>query len=68
MFKHGDHRHSKVQEAKDCEDQARRKNTIHMGLDSGEGACAGGKCEDIYRLCSKHQMQYQGRYGRASNE
>lgn len=30
--------------------------------------CVGGKCTDILNLCSRHQSQYQARYGRASNE
>lgn len=30
--------------------------------------CSGGTCQDINRLCSKHSMEYQIRYGRASNE
>lgn len=28
----------------------------------------GQQCQDINRLCSKHSMEYQLRYGRASNE
>jgi hypothetical protein len=32
-------------------------------------ACTPGQqCTDILNLCSRHQMQYQNRYGRASNE
>jgi hypothetical protein len=30
--------------------------------------CSGGECQDIYRMCSKHSMEYQRTYGRASNE
>lgn len=30
--------------------------------------CEGGECQDINRLCSKHSMEYQLTYGRASNE
>jgi hypothetical protein len=56
-------------EGDDAAEMQRARNTvIHAGLASGEGDCAGGVCEDINRLCSKHQGQYQGRYGRASNE
>jgi hypothetical protein len=51
-----------------AEIQRARNVVIHTGLASGEGDCEGGVCEDINRLCSKHQRQYQGRYGRASNE
>lgn len=28
----------------------------------------GQQCQDILRLCSKHSMEYQLTYGRASNE
>lgn len=31
-------------------------------------ACAGGVCTTIDNLCSRHQSQYQAKYGRASNE
>src|SRR5262245_41557335 len=53
--------------AKDAEAQARTNEVVHMGLDL-TNECSGGVCKDIYTLCSRHQMQYQTRYGRASNE
>lgn len=37
-------------------------------LTTAADACEGGTCTTIDHLCSKHQAQYQRRYGRASNE
>lgn len=37
-------------------------------IEHEDDVCAGGVCQDILRLCSKHSMEYQMRYGRASNE
>lgn len=68
-IRHNGHSHSSVQEVKDCDTPVTNPvvaitNSV-MGLTAG---CEGGKCSDIYTLCSRHQQQYQGLYGRASNE
>lgn len=38
------------------------------GVVQWEDICVGGTCSTIDNLCSRHQSQYQARYGRASNE
>lgn len=35
---------------------------------TGSDCTPGQQCTDIYNKCSKHQMEYQRRFGRASNE
>jgi hypothetical protein len=65
MFKHKDHTHQTVAQARECEFGKMVIGGTVLGLSQ---ECRGGKCTSIYDLCSRHQMQYQTRYGRASNE
>ena len=55
-------------------DEERRREQSDFGLQyllspaQPLSDCRGGVCRGINELCSLHQMQYQDKYGRASNE
>lgn len=69
MFKHRDHTHETVAQARVCETGAvTTTDPIGRDLMDLSGECQGGKCTTIDQLCTRHQMQYQARWGRASNE
>jgi hypothetical protein len=50
-------------------DIERRQFIADMKRADERRACTPGQqCQDINRLCSKHSMEYQTEFGRASNE
>lgn len=73
-FKHRNHKHDTVAQARKCEDALKGLTTkpstspVRTRLLPEHQECRGGKCGPFDMLCSFHSQAYQQRYGRAANE
>lgn len=64
-----DHRYKHSRHAERYAEMERRQFIAEQERAAEARRCIPGQqCQDINRLCSKHSMEYQLSYGRASNE